>query len=130
MKLYLTRRYTFEAAHRLIGMRDRHRCSRPHGHNYAVELTITGPLLNGLIIDVGDLDVSVAPVIARLDHNDLNEIAKGDGPISILTQPSVENIARYLLEALDFLSAKSMGGWKLHRVRVYENASIWADAVP
>lgn len=131
----LTRRYSFASSHRLIGMRDRHKCSRLHGHNYIVEITVAGPLDNGLIIDTGELDVLVGPVITRLDHNDLNELARagyqaaetGDGLASILAQPSVENITIYLWRALGFLRASSTKGFRLVKLRVYENERTWAE---
>lgn len=125
--LTLTRRYTFAAAHRLIGMRERHKCSRFHGHNYAVEITVTGPLENGLIVDAADLDVCVGPVLARLDHNDLNKLAEEGGPVAILAQPTVENIAIYLWDALRFLRRESTGSYDLDRLRVYENDRTWAE---
>jgi 6-pyruvoyltetrahydropterin/6-carboxytetrahydropterin synthase len=133
--LTLTRRYTFSAAHRLIGMRERHKCSRPHGHNYAVEITVAGPLMNGLIVDTGELDVLVGPVIARLDHNDLNALGAGSfvsaetgsGLGSILAQPTVENIALYLRDALGFLRENSTKGFRLVRLRVYESERTWAE---
>jgi 6-pyruvoyltetrahydropterin/6-carboxytetrahydropterin synthase len=124
----LTRRYSFSASHRLIGMRERHKCSRLHGHNYVVEITVSGPLTNGLIVDAGDLDICMGPVIARLDHVDLNELAEHGGAEAILAQPTVENIAQYLWEALRFLRRDSTGSFALHRVRVYENERIWAEA--
>lgn len=130
MTITLTRRYTFSSSHRLVGMRERHKCSRLHGHNYAAEITVAGPLDNGLIVDTADLDICVAPVIARLDHHDLNEVAAADpvGMAAILAQPSVENIAAYLWKALGFLrpdSTKERFGLK--RIRVYENDHIWAE---
>ena len=123
----LTRRYSFCSSHRLIGMRERHKCSRLHGHNYTLEVTVSGPLENGLIVDTADLDVCLGPVLARLDHNDLNELAKEGGPAAILAQPSVENIVAYLWAALAFLRRDSTKGYQLEQLRVYENERTWAD---
>jgi 6-pyruvoyl-tetrahydropterin synthase len=124
-------------------MRERHKCSRLHGHNYAVDITVAGPLLNGLVVDTGELDVLVGPVIARLDHRDLNDIGASGGIAEPLQQPSVENIALYLAEALGFLRPNSTRiyeegmkagsdandppgfGWVC--VRVYENDRTWAE---
>lgn len=126
--LTLTRRYTFASAHRLIGMRERHKCAKLHGHNYAVEITVEGPLDNGLIVDTGELDVLVGPVIAKLDHADLNALAADlGGPYSRLRQPSVENIAAALWDLLGFLRKSSTKGFGLVRLRVFENDRAWAD---
>jgi 6-pyruvoyl-tetrahydropterin synthase len=123
-------------------MRDRHKCSRLHGHNYTVDLTVAGPLINGLVVDTGELDVLMGPVIARLDHHDLNEIGAEGGMSTPLQQPSVENIVAYLADALGFLRPHSTRifeegtkaadvneppgfGWVA--VRVYENDRTWAE---
>jgi len=125
--LTITRRYTFSSAHHLIGMRERHKCSNLHGHNYVLEVTVSGTLHNGLIVDAADLDIAVGPVLARIDHHDLNEVAKAGGPAAVLVQPSVENVAAYLWAALAFLRRDSTGGFRLERLRLYETERLWAE---
>ena len=68
MKISLTRRYRFAASHRLHspalsdGENERiyGKCNSPygHGHNYALEVTITGPVDRdtGMIGNLGELD--------------------------------------------------------------------------
>ena len=79
----LTRTYHFSAGHRLESPRlspeenDRvyGQCHRPHGHNYYVEVTVSGPPdpVTGMAVDVGALDRTVATVLLdRVDHRDLS----------------------------------------------------------
>jgi 6-pyruvoyltetrahydropterin/6-carboxytetrahydropterin synthase len=124
----ITRRYTFSAAHHLIGMRARHKCSQLHGHNYAVEVTVSGPLSNGLILDAADLDLVVGPILAELDHNDLNEVGTISTSKAILIQPSAENIATYLWAQLN-LALGDGDHPRLHlvKVRVQETERLYAE---
>lgn len=86
LKISLTKRYRFAASHRLWSAKfteDENRllygkCANPHGHghNYAVEVTITGPVdpSTGMIANLGDLDPFVrTEVIEPFDCKNLNE---------------------------------------------------------
>lgn len=145
-RVLLTRRYRLECAHRLNGLRDGHKCSRLHGHNYEVQLTVAMPadkLVNGMVIDAENLDTDVRPVFAKLDHHFLNELG-GEEPLPgmepgqqihlhglrsafapLNEQPTAENFALYLWRRLQFLS--NNGSKRLVRVRVYENEDLWAE---
>jgi 6-pyruvoyltetrahydropterin/6-carboxytetrahydropterin synthase len=79
----LTRIYHFSAAHRLespqLSAEDNARvygqCHRPHGHNYYLEVTVSGSPdpVTGLAADLGTLDRTVAEaVLDRVDHRDLS----------------------------------------------------------
>ena len=71
MKAHLTRRYIFSASHRLHndGMSDAQnravygKCNNPHGHghNYALEVTVSGQVdpETGMICNLVDLDEAV-----------------------------------------------------------------------
>ncbi len=106
----LLRRYRFEAAHRLTMVPSGHRCSRFHGHTYAVEITVRGPLdpKAGWVTDYATIDAVAQPLIDQLDHRDLNEI---DG----LGNPTSEHLARWLWDRL----APELPG--LHAVTIAEN---------
>ena len=73
------------------------KCERLHGHNWKVEVTITGTKLgeDGMLIDFGLVKEAAKKVLSDLDHQFLNELEpfKTDNPSS-------ENIARYLYGAL------------------------------
>jgi 6-pyruvoyltetrahydropterin/6-carboxytetrahydropterin synthase len=86
LKISLTRRYRFSASHRLYNAKFSEeenqrlygKCSSPygHGHNYAVEVTITGPVdpATGMIANVGELDLFVGrEVVEAFDYKYLNE---------------------------------------------------------
>ena len=62
----ISRSYTFSAAHRIEG---HPKCGRMHGHNYRVEVSITGEYASdGMLLDYGKLDEIVKPMIETFDH--------------------------------------------------------------
>jgi 6-pyruvoyltetrahydropterin/6-carboxytetrahydropterin synthase len=126
MRISLTRRYHFAASHRLhstaLSMAENERiygkCNSPygHGHNYGVEVTITG-LVNpetGMIANLGDLDPFVhREVIEAFDYKYLNE----DVPEFQTTVPTTENVCREIYRRLAGFPAA-----KLERVRIEETS--------
>jgi 6-pyruvoyltetrahydropterin/6-carboxytetrahydropterin synthase len=126
MKLYLTRRYSFAASHRLhsvqLGEEENQRiygkCNNPygHGHNYIVEVAVSGPVdpATGMIANLSDLDAYVErEVIEPFDHKYLNEeIAEFRECV-----PTTENLCIEIFNRLrDFPRAK------LERVRIEETS--------
>ena len=86
MKLHLARRYRFSASHRLHNAQfSEHenrrvygKCNNPygHGHNYVVEVAVSGQVDpgTGMIANLEDLDGFVErEVIEPFDHKYLNE---------------------------------------------------------
>jgi 6-pyruvoyltetrahydropterin/6-carboxytetrahydropterin synthase len=109
MKISLTRRYRFAASHRLHSLalsegeneRIYGKCNSPygHGHNYKVEVTITGPVDRdtGMIANLGDLDPFVRrEVIEAFDFKYLNE----DVPEFQAVVPTTENVCREIYRRL------------------------------
>lgn len=127
----LTRVYEFSASHRLTRMPEGHRCSELHGHNYRLEITVAADsLINGMIIDTGELDVWVHPVIRRLDHRNLNDLGHlGLNAPVFSAQPTIENIASYFVEALQFVknSGKGINGIRVVRVKLSETERSWVE---
>ncbi len=124
MKIALTRRYRFAASHRLHSAalseveneRIYGKCNSPygHGHNYAVEVTITGPVDadTGMIANLGDLDPFVQrEVIETFDYKYLNE----DVPEFQAIVPTTENVCREIYRRLRRFPAA-----RLERVRIEE----------
>ncbi|HCY77889.1 MAG TPA: 6-pyruvoyl tetrahydrobiopterin synthase [Ignavibacteriales bacterium] len=83
--IYLTRRETFAAAHRLFkdGLDDKEnfelfgKCSNPnwHGHNYILEVMVSGTPdpATGFVIDLKKLkEIIQEHVISKVDHKNLN----------------------------------------------------------
>ena len=98
----LTRRYRFSASHRLHAPAlsdDANRelygkCNNPwgHGHNYLVEISVTGTVEpdSGQLVSVGALDVLVhRAVLGDFDHHDLNRDIAAFGQVV----PTSENVA-------------------------------------
>ncbi|HYL69503.1 MAG TPA: 6-carboxytetrahydropterin synthase [Candidatus Limnocylindria bacterium] len=124
MKISLTRRYSFAASHRLhsakLSAEENRRmygkCNNPygHGHNYIVEVTMTGPVdqATGMITNLGDLDPFVQrEVIERFDHKYLNE----EIPEFQTAVPTTENVCREIYRRL-----KKYPLAQLERVRIEE----------
>ncbi|MCC7368957.1 MAG: 6-carboxytetrahydropterin synthase [Chloroflexi bacterium] len=124
--LTITRRATFAAAHRLFRPEwdDRRnvavfgRCANPggHGHNYALEVTISGTLdpETGMIADLKWVkEVVDRHVVEQVDHRNLNtdvEFLRG-------VIPTAENLALVFWERLvGPISERA----RLVRVRVQE----------
>lgn len=106
-------RKDFSAAHKLeIGGK----CEALHGHNYRVEVTVSGPSLDGMgvLIDFRDLKKWLSEILEKLDHQYLNEI-----PAFTERKPSAENIAAYIYGELR--SRISIPGVVLKEVTVWES---------
>ncbi|MGA3293950.1 MAG: 6-carboxytetrahydropterin synthase [Candidatus Acidiferrales bacterium] len=126
LKLSLTRRYHFAASHRLHSpkfsdeenLRLYGKCSNPygHGHNYALEVTITGPIdpATGMVANLGELDPFVErEVVEAFDHKYLNE----EVPEFAVSVPTTENVCREIYRRL-----KTFPAARLERVRIEETS--------
>ena len=84
--LYITRKVTFSAAHRLHNLKlsDKENknifgeCNNPngHGHNYVLEVTVRGnvPDKTGMVIDLKDLKIIITEnIVEKVDHKYLNK---------------------------------------------------------
>jgi len=128
----LTRKIEFSASHRYdnpeLSPEENRRvfgkCNNPHGHghNYTLEVTVAGEPnpVTGMVLDLKDLkDVLEREIMQRMDHRNLNvEVQELAGKI-----PTCENIA---LVIWNLLEPKIPSG-RLHRVRLYESADLFAD---
>ena len=126
MKISLTKRYHFAASHRLHTVklseeenkRVYGKCSNPygHGHNYAVEMTVTGPVdpETGMIANLAELDPFVQrEVVEPFDQKFLNEeVAEFRDEVA-----TTENVCREIFRRL-----KSFPSARLERVRVEETS--------
>ena len=118
------RRYTISASHRLHTdalSADENRatygkCNNPHGHghNYVVEVLITGAVdaETGMVVDMAALDDVVrSHVVDRFDHANLNL-----DPLFVNRVPTTENLCRVVFTLLK----DALPAGKLERVRVEE----------
>ncbi len=106
---------TFAAGHYLRNYKGK--CENPHGHNYKVRVTLAGRELDkaGLLLDFKDLKEVMKPVIDRLDHQMMNDVAP-----FITLNPSAENLAKFFYDETNALLLKTTNG----RVRV-KDVTIW-----
>ena len=76
--------FRLEAAHRLPNVPAGHKCARLHGHSFAVELQVSGPLGedSGWVMDFAELKQAFQPLYDRLDHHYLNDIEGLENPTS------------------------------------------------
>ena len=76
--------FRIEAAHRLPNVPPGHKCSRLHGHSFAVELSVGGEpgADTGWIMDFADLKKAFQPLYDQLDHHYLNDIPGLENPTS------------------------------------------------
>lgn len=124
MKISLTRRYSFAASHRLFradwsdaeNRRVFGKCANPygHGHNYVMEITVTGPVdpTTGMIVNLADLDEAVrTKVLDDFDHVNLNEQV----PEFRECVPTTENLCRVIFQRLG-----SFNRARIERVRIEE----------
>ena len=84
MRVELSRKYRFSAAHSLPKVPLDHKCRRLHGHSYEVEVVLHGAVdpETGWLIDYGEIDAVVAPIVADLDHRTLNDLPGLENPTS------------------------------------------------
>ena len=76
MTCRITKSFRFDAAHHLPEVAPGHKCGRLHGHTYVVKLGLEGEMhpRMGWVQDYGDVSAAFAPLLAKFDHHNLNEI--------------------------------------------------------
>ena len=130
--VYITRRETFAAAHRLFkpelsdeeNLKLFGKCSNPnwHGHNYTLEVIVAGKVDadTGFVMDLKDLKEIVRKnVISKVDHKNLNldtDFMKG----KITTS---ENIVIAIWNELEDKITKG----KLFSVKLYETENNYFE---
>jgi len=108
----------FSAGHQLKGYKGK--CEGLHGHNFKVELTVSGESLDklGLLVDFKTLKQDLARLLEKLDHKLLNRVAPFNRQ-----NPSAENLAKYIFEKF---AAKLPSGVELEEVWVWESEQAGA----
>ena len=99
------------------------KCANPHGHDYKIELHLTGHLHpeTGLLINGYDVDAIVAPFFEKnFDHKFLNS----DVEFFKTHQPTAEWIAVWLFDSFQNVFPKHV---QLKKVRVFETANLAVD---
>ena len=130
--LYVTRRETFNSAHRVFNaeLSDEENlklfgnCSNPnwHGHNYVLEVVVAGEInpVTGYVVDLKILKkIIIENVIEKVDHKNLNlevEFMKN-------IQPSAENIAVQIWKQLE----NKIPEGRLFSVKLYETENNYFE---
>ena len=131
---YLTRRETFNAAHKLAvadwsNERNKEvfgKCANHnwHGHNYDLRVTVSGmpDPMTGFVMDAKLLsNIIRREVTDKLDHSNLNlDVDWFNGIL-----PTTENLTLKIWEHLE--GAIAAAGFTLYCVRLYETENIYAD---
>ena len=112
---------TFSAGHALRGYKGK--CENPHGHNYRVQVTLEGPQLDqiGLLVDFTQLKCAMRDVIARLDHQFINDLE----PFTTVN-PSAENMAKYFYDEVGGQLKNLPVGAQLSQVIIWETDTAMA----
>ncbi len=132
--VHITRRVSFCAAHRYHNPEwsaERNQevfgaCNRPHGHghNYELEVTVVGEVTaeTGMVLNLTEVDaVLQQEVVDRLDHRHLNE----ELPEWKKNNPTTENLAVSIWERIAPRLQREHA--RLHRVRLYESPTLFAE---
>ena len=85
----------FSAAHNLRNFRGK--CEALHGHNWKVEVVLSGKDLDesGVVLDFAAVKAATSEIMSEIDHRYLNDL-----PFFTENNPSSENIARYIFHRL------------------------------
>jgi len=123
--IYVTRRVTFSASHRLFNPRlsekeneelfDKCANRNGHGHNYVMEVTVAGEPQErtGYVVDLKRLkEILKSEIVDKVDHKHLNEDV--DFLKGII--PTAENIARVFWKILE----SRIPDGRLYSIRLHE----------
>ena len=142
----ITTRMEFDAGHRIPNHKST--CRNLHGHRYAIEVTISGDIINqenesdfGMVMDFKDAkDVIKRLIVEPWDHafivfeKDLEVLdflnsMKDHKTIVFPKVPTAENMALVAFNILSQAFLKEFKGLiKPINVRLYETPNNWADA--
>ena len=133
VRVHITKRAEVATSHRCVrpDWDDRQNAAvygleaRPHGHNYLVEATVSGPLdpRTGMVTNIKDVKAALLAVLDGLDHQDLNR----DHPAFAGTVPTSERVLGHVFTGLSDEFEKS-GQGRLERVRLFESDDVYYEA--
>ena len=102
--MLVTRKFEFDASHQLekLGGKEKNL----HGHRYVLEITVSGRVKDGVVIDIAEIkEIVKNEIIEKFDHNHLN---------NIVDNPTMENIT---LRIWNILKEKLKS---LYEIKLYE----------
>lgn len=112
----VTKVFEFSASHFLPNYDGK--CGNWHGHNYILEVTVAGPLHNGMVVDFGDLKTAVNAVLDQhYDHKHLNDH---------IHNPTAENMLNQLAEDIGYeLAVRDLPC--IRRMKLWETSTSYAE---
>jgi 6-pyruvoyltetrahydropterin/6-carboxytetrahydropterin synthase len=145
--MQITTRLEFDAGHRIPDHKSQ--CRNLHGHRYALEITLSGDIINqektsenGMVMDFSDVKrIARDSVVDVWDHaflvykNDvevLNFLKSLPNHKTVIfpSVPTAENMAAEAFRILKNQYKDTYGNHlKLERVRLFETPNSWADAL-
>ena len=143
----ITRRLEFDAGHRIPNHGSQ--CRHLHGHRYAIEITLSGPIVStagaadeGMVLDFSEVKAIAQQHVVepwdhaflawRLDDAVLNFLGSIAGHKTVLfdAPPTAEHLAQTAFRILAPLYRSRYGAkLELEQVRLYETPNCWADAM-
>jgi 6-pyruvoyltetrahydropterin/6-carboxytetrahydropterin synthase len=144
--MQITRRLEFDAGHRIPDHASQ--CRHLHGHRYAIEITLSGDIIeasgdpaNGMVMDFSQVKALAkehlvdawdhAFLAYRHDRAVVDFLATMPDHKTVLLDyvPTAENLARIAFGILATAYRHTYGNHlKLERVRIFETPNCWADA--
>jgi 6-pyruvoyltetrahydropterin/6-carboxytetrahydropterin synthase len=145
--MQITTRLEFDAGHRIPFHKSQ--CRSLHGHRYAIEITLSGDIIqqegvseNGMVMDFSDVKaIARRSVVDVWDHaflvyrddktvlDFLNTLPEHK-TVVMQSVPTAENMAAEAFRILQAQYRDTYGNHlKLERVRLYETPNSWADAL-
>jgi 6-pyruvoyltetrahydropterin/6-carboxytetrahydropterin synthase len=104
----IKKEFSFEAAHKLVGLPEGHKCGQLHGHSYKVIVELASNKLDehGFVKDYGELKDIKDCIDNELDHTYLNEVFNANWGertpdpdcLEGYINPTAENLAKFLYE--------------------------------
>ena len=129
---HFSRRYAFSASHRLhvealseeVNRATFGKCNNPfgHGHNYVVEVTLSGPIddATGMVVNLSDLDLfAQREVLDLFDHANLNTLEAFRDRVT-----TTENVCVEMWSIFSrFAESKEYPQVRLERIRIEETGN-------
>lgn len=145
--MQITTRLEFDAGHRIPNHKSQ--CRNLHGHRYAIEITLSGDIINasdvsdnGMVMDFSDVKrIARESVVDVWDHAflvfkedkvvlDFLNTLPNHKTVIFPSVPTAENMAAEAFEILKSQYKDTYGNHlTLEHVRLYETPNSWADAL-